>query len=74
MWMAEAVEACMSSCTQPERPHSAPTLLTTAVGRSDPSRAVRTCAAKNAAQSQTKYPTTGSWVRIPALAYRADFG
>ena len=38
---------------------SAPTLLTIAVRRSDPSRTVRTCAAKNAAQCQTKYPTTG---------------
>ena len=52
---------------------SAPTLLTIAVGRSDPSGTVRTCVAKNAAQSQTKYPITGSWARIPALPYRAEF-
>ena len=33
----------------------APTLRTIAVGQSDPSGAVQTCSAKNAAQSQTKY-------------------
>ena len=42
MRKAEAVEACMSSCTLSGHP----TLLTIAEGRSDPSGAVRTCAGK----------------------------
>ena len=50
------------------------TLLTIVVGCSDPSVAVLTCAAKNAAQSQTKHPTTESWVQIPTQIYQADFG
>ena len=36
---------------------------------SDPPRVVRTYAAKNAAQSQTKYPNTGSGVRITVMPY-----
>ena len=58
MRMADAIEACMSIELLHSTGASAPTLLTIAVGRSDPSRTVRTCAAKNAAQSQTKYPNT----------------
>ena len=51
MRIAEAVEACMSSCTLPGRPHRLNWQL---------SGAVRTCATKNEAQSQTKYPALPS--------------
>ena len=46
---------------------STPTLLTTAVGQSNPSRAVQTCVAKNAAQGQTKYGGSNPGSAVPEL-------